>query len=145
MCTHWTPQNMKACIPILYHSDGLSVKEISSRLGIKKSLVYLVLKLYRQFGVVSNIHRYSCTVGRPRSLSQADLSFITTLLDHRRSLYLDELQDELWLKHGVHTTLPTIHCALQQLGISHKVISATAYERNEMSRAIYVTDATRSL
>jgi hypothetical protein len=77
-------------------------------------------------------------VGRPRSLSQADLAFITALLDHRRSLYLDELQDELWLKHGVHTTLPTIHRALQQLGVSRKVISAAAYERNEMSRAIYM-------
>lgn len=72
------------------------------------------------------------------SLSQADLAVITALLNHYRSLYLDELQDELWLKHSVHTTLLTIHCALQQLGISHKVISATAYEQNEMSWLIYM-------
>lgn len=128
MPKHWIPQNVKARIPVLYHDDGLSVKEISSQLGVKKSLVYLVLKLYQQFGVISNVHKYLCTVGRPRSLSQADHAFITALLDHRRSLYLDELQDELWLKRGVHTTLPTIHHALQELGVSHKVISATAYE-----------------
>jgi hypothetical protein len=77
-------------------------------------------------------------VDRPCSLSQADLACITALLDHCRSLYLDELQDELWLKRGVHITLPTIHCALQQLGVSRKVISAVAFERNEMSQVIYI-------
>jgi hypothetical protein len=30
------------------------------------------------------------------------------------------------------------HCALQQLGVSHKIISAAAYELNKMSRAIYM-------
>ena len=127
MPKHWTSQNVRASIPILHH-DSLSVKEISSRLGVKESLVYLVLKLYRQFGIVSNVHKYSCTVGRPHSLSQADVVFISALLDHRRSLYLDELQDELQLKCGIHTTLPTIHRALQRLGISHKIISVDVYE-----------------
>jgi hypothetical protein len=30
-------------------------------------------------------------VGRPCSLSQADLAFLSALLDHRKFLYLDEL------------------------------------------------------
>ena len=133
MFKHWTPQNMKACIPVLYHDNSLSVKEIGSQLGIKKLLIYLVLQPYWHFGLVSNIHKYLCTVGCPHSLSQADLAFITTFFDHCRSLYLNELQDELWLKCSIHTTPPTIHRALQQHGVSCKVISATAYEQNEMS------------
>ena len=71
-------------------------------------------------------------MGRPRSLSQADVAFISALLDHCRLLYLDELQDELQLKRGIHTTLLTIHRALQRLGISCKIISVDAYEQNEM-------------
>lgn len=112
MLKHWIPQNVKAYIPVLYHNNGLSVKEISSQLGVKKSLVYLVLKLYQQFGVTLNVHKYSCRVGCPHSLSQADLAFITALLNYHRLLYSDKLQDELWLKCSVYTTLPTIHCAL---------------------------------
>ncbi|KIK81474.1 hypothetical protein PAXRUDRAFT_156039, partial [Paxillus rubicundulus Ve08.2h10] len=97
-------------------------------LGIKKSLVYQVLKLYKQFGVVSNPHNYSCAVGCPHSLSQANLVFLSTLLDHQKCLYLDKLWDELQLKCHIHTTLLTLYCALQHLGVSCKIISACAYE-----------------
>ena len=61
-------------------------------------------------------------------LNQADLAFLSALLDHWKSLYFDELQDELWLKYNVHTTLSTLHCALQQLGVNCKTLSAYAYE-----------------
>jgi transposase len=124
-------EHLKSQIPVLHHK-GFSVKEICHLLSVKKSLVYQVLDRYKQCGVVSNICNYSCAVGCPCSLSQVNLAFLSTLLDHRKSFYLDELQDELWLKRGVHTTISTLHCALQQLGISRKTISGHAYERNEI-------------
>ena len=77
-------------------------------------------------------------VGCPHSLSHADLAFLSALLDHRKSLYLDELQDKLLLKCNVHATLSTLHRAFQQLGISRKTISARAYEQNELLRAMYM-------
>ncbi|KAF8559466.1 hypothetical protein OG21DRAFT_1370059, partial [Imleria badia] len=129
--------DLKACIPVLFR-EGLSIKEICHQLGIKKSFVYQVLCLYNQFGVVSNPHNYSCAVGCPCSLNQADLAFLSALLDHWRSHYLDELQDELQLKHGVCATLLTLYHALQQPGISHKIISAHVYEQNKLLWAMYM-------
>ena len=124
-------QDLRAHIPVL-HCEDLSVKEICQQHGIKKLLVYLVLNLYNQFGVVSGLYNYSYMVGHSHSLSQADLAFLSTLLDYCKSLYLNELQNELQLKRGVHTSLPMLYHALQQLGISCKVISVNAYERNEL-------------
>ena len=77
-------------------------------------------------------------MGRPRTPSSADLAFISAIINHRPSVYLDELQDELWLKCNVRSTLPTLSRALEQLGVTRKAISARTYERNEFSRALYM-------
>ena len=132
-----TSDDLKARIPVLF-LEGYSVKELCHLLGIKKSLVYNVLNRYRQFGSVLNPHRYSCKVGRPRFLSSADLSFLSAIVNHRPSVYLDELRDELQLKRNVRSTLPTLSRALKQLGVTRKAISAHACERNELSRALYM-------
>ena len=46
--------------------------------------------------------------------------------------------DELQLKHDIHTRLLMLYHALQQLGISHKVISINAYEWNELLQVVYI-------
>ena len=81
---------------------------------------------------------YSCTLGCPCILTPADLAFISTVIDHHPSIYLDELQDELQLKRNVHVTLPTLSRALEQLGVTRKAISARATEWNDLSRALYM-------
>jgi len=129
--------DLKARVPVLYH-EGYSVKDICYLLGIKKTLVYKVLNWYLLFGNVSNPYKYSCSVARPRALSPVDLTFISAVVNHRPSVYLDELQDELRLKRNIHTTLPTLSRALKQLGVTRKAISARASERNELSRALYM-------
>jgi len=137
MAPRQVSDDLKAQIPAL-HREGYRVKDICHLLDIKKTLVYRVLKLYSQYGVVSNPHKYSCMIGRPRSLTHADQFFISAIIDHRRSVYLDELWDELWHKRHVHTTLSTLSCTIQQLPLSRKVISVHAYERSEVSRALYM-------
>ena len=129
--------DLKARIPVLYLA-GHPIKDICHLLGIKKTLAYKVLNRYQEFGGVSNPYAYSCGVGRPRTLSSADLAFISAIVNHRPSVYLDELQDELWLKCNVRSTLPPLSRALEQLGVTRKAISAHAYERNEFSRALYM-------
>ena len=130
--------DLKARIPVLFR-EGYSVKELCHLLGIKKSLVYKVLSRYQWFGSVSNPHTYSCGVGRPRFLNSTDLAFLSAIIDHRPSVYLDELQDELRLKRNVHPTLSTLSRALKQkLGVTRKAISAHACEQNELSRALYM-------
>ena len=59
-------------------------------------------------------------------------------MKHRGLLYLNELQCELWVKCGVDTSLSTLTRALQQLGISHKIVSAHVSEWNNEVRALYM-------
>ncbi|KAF8837049.1 hypothetical protein BDN67DRAFT_909967 [Paxillus ammoniavirescens] len=90
-------EDLKARIPALYH-HGYSVQKICNILALKKSLVYNTLALFSKYGVVNNPHSRSCVSGRPRILSQADLIFLQALIDHRHTLYLDELQQGLFVK-----------------------------------------------
>ena len=53
-------------------------------------------------------------------------------------IYLDELQDELHIKRSVDTSLSTLTCTLQQLGVSRKIVSAHASERNGEACALYM-------
>ena len=130
-------EDLKARIPFLYR-EGYPVKDICHLLGIKKTLVYNVLGQYQRLGTVSNPYKYSCTVGRPRALNQADYAFLSAIIDHWRSLYLDELLEELQLKRNVQTTLSTLSRTLKQLGVTRKMVSARAYERNQLSWALYM-------
>lgn len=99
--------DLKAHIPPL-HRDGYSIKEICILLDVKKSLVYKTLNLHARYGVVCNPHKYLHVVGRHRVLSIADFSFISSVIAHRNTIYLDELQHELWAKRQVYATLPTL-------------------------------------
>ena len=100
--------------------------------------MYKVLAWHSQLGIILNPRTYSCTVGHPRVLTPADLTFISSVIDHHPSIYLDELRDELQLKCNVRTTLPTLTRAVEQLGVTRKAISACTAERNELSRALYM-------
>ncbi|KAF8548499.1 hypothetical protein OG21DRAFT_1368972, partial [Imleria badia] len=56
--------------------------------------------------------------GRPCILSQEDVVFIHNMIQQHNTIYLDELQKELWEKCHVYATISTISCALQRLEIT---------------------------
>lgn len=129
--------DLKARIPILFR-NGYTIKRICSILGLKKSLVNKVLDHYARHGVVYNPSTYSGVRRRRRILTAADENFIFTVVQHRRTIYLDELQQELRDKRHIHVSIPTLRRALQRLQITRKVVSASAAERNEELRALYM-------
>jgi len=129
--------DLKSCIPVLY-SEGYSVKDICHLLGIKKTLAYNVLNRYHRYGTISNPNTYSCLVRGARSLCPADFSFISAVVKHRPSIYLDELKEQLSLQRNVHISLATISRALKKLSITRKAVSVRAQERNEVARAVYM-------
>ena len=137
MPPHHVSNDLKARIPVMY-KEGFSVKYICHLLGVKKTLVYSVLRLYKTYHRTSNPFKYSCRISRPRSLSLADFLFLAETVECRGLLYLDELQDELRIKRSVDTSLSTLTRALQQLGVSRKIVSAHASERNGEARALYM-------
>ncbi|KAF8833340.1 hypothetical protein BDN67DRAFT_875497, partial [Paxillus ammoniavirescens] len=76
--------------------------------------------------------------GHPRILSQADLIFLQALIDHQHTLYLNELQQELFVKRGVQASISTLARAVKRLHVTRKVIMAPALERSEELRALYM-------
>ncbi|KAN0082877.1 hypothetical protein V8E55_008672, partial [Tylopilus felleus] len=127
----------KLIIPAL-SEYGYTTKEICHLLGIKKTLVYKTLSLYKRFGVVYNPHTYSCVIRCRHILSMTHMAFISNLVAHRSTIYLDELQHELWEMCQVYATTPTLHHALRSLQLTRKKISFAASERNEELRARYM-------
>ena len=137
MPTHSVPNDTKYEILILYE-QGCSVKDICATLGLKKTLAYSTLWLYKNFGTISSPYAYSCLIGHPRILGQGDIAFIRNMIQHHNTIYLDELQQELWEKCHVFATISTISRALQCLEITRKGMSFSAAERSDELRALYM-------
>jgi hypothetical protein len=68
----------------------------------------------------------------------ADITFISNVVAHCSTIYLDELQHELWEKRQVYATTPTLYCALRSLQLTRKKISFAASEWNEELRTCYM-------
>jgi transposase len=131
MPTHKVSKDLKAQIPALFHQEGLNIKEICVLLGLKKTVVYQTLSHVRAYGVPYNPQIYNAG-GRKCVLSQADLKFIVALLNHRHSIYVDEIQERLSNEHETFVSITTLLCTLQRLGYSHKAVSARALERDNL-------------
>lgn len=134
---HLVPPCIKAQVPLLYH-DNHSVKDICHILGLKKSLVYKILSFHSKYGTITDPYKYSRSLGRRRMLTSTDVDFISAIVQHRSTIYLDEIQHELWAKRHKSISLSTLLRTLRRLCITRKVISAPAMERNEEARALYM-------
>jgi transposase len=132
-------RDLKGRIPYLRYVEGFKVKEIERILGIKKSMIYQTLNYHRNFGVTYNPMAFSnFPRGRLRILSSGDLDLVKSLLGQEPTMYLDELQDELFIRRGVVVSVPTLLRSLRRLHFSRKSVSIRALERNDMDRAIYM-------
>ncbi|KAF8545629.1 hypothetical protein OG21DRAFT_1375083, partial [Imleria badia] len=137
MPTHTVPNDTKYQLLIL-HKQGRSIKDICTVLSVKKTLAYNTLRLYKNFGTVTSPYAYSCSVGRPRILSQEDVVFICNMIQQHNTIYLDKLQKELWEKRHMYATISIISRALQHLEIMRKGVSFSAAERSDELRALYM-------
>jgi transposase len=127
-------KDIRARIPVLHHEYGYSVHKICVLLGIKKTFTYRTLQLHRSFGITVE----SRQMGRRRTLTTTDISFILALLNHHHTVYLDEIQEALWLRRGVKASTPNLTRTLRRLQFTHKDVSSKALERSDRHRAIYM-------
>ncbi|KAG1802320.1 uncharacterized protein BJ212DRAFT_1286073 [Suillus subaureus] len=139
MPPHTVSDDLKAQIPVL-HQRGHLVKHIfhdniCHLLGVKKTLVYKVLQL---FPATWSIHNKN--TGQHHTLTINDLTFITAILCHCPTIYLDELQHELHSCCGVFVSVQTLLCTFWQLHLNHKCISAHTLEWNEEKCAIFMNN-----
>ncbi|KAG1736184.1 hypothetical protein EDB19DRAFT_1637925 [Suillus lakei] len=121
--------DLKARIPVL-RRHGYSIKYICHLLGVKKTLVYKVLQLF------PSQHTHSKNTGQRRILTIDDIAFITAILCHHPTMYLDELQHELHSRRGVFVSVQTLLRTFRRLHLNRKHISTYALEQNEEKCAI---------
>ena len=122
---------------IAWREDGLPIKAIAELAGCKDRVVYKILATHRDTGGV----RYAPSFlprGRPRTLDNHDIDYISGLLAANPTLYLDEIQEKLESTRGVDVSVATISRTLDRLALSNKQVSKVAAERNELLRATWV-------
>lgn len=100
--------------------------------------MYKVLQLCPLTWSLQHSRIHSKHTGRRRTLTIDDIAFITAILCHHPTIYLDELQHELHSRRGVLVSLQTLLRTFSQLHFKRKRISAYALERNEEKRAIFM-------
>ena len=134
-------RDLKARIPYLAYVEGFKVKEIGQILGVKKSMIYQTLNYFRDYGVTYNPYAYmNHSLGRHRVLDTIDVRFIKSILDQEPCLYLDELQERIQIRRGIHVSVSTLLRTLRRIHFSRKDVSICALERNDMDRAIYMNN-----
>ncbi|KAG1737713.1 hypothetical protein EDB19DRAFT_1636853, partial [Suillus lakei] len=109
-----------------------SVKHICHLLGVKKTLVYKVLRLF------PSQHIHSKNKGQCRTLTMDDIAFINATLRHCPTICLDELQHELHSCRGVFVSVQTLLRTFWRLHFNCKHISTYALEQNKEKCAIFM-------
>ncbi|KAF8487071.1 hypothetical protein DFH94DRAFT_621680 [Russula ochroleuca] len=136
-CYHHKLLDLKSHIPVLFFEQDFTVKEICKILGIQKSLAYSCLMYFRTYSITHNPHIHRKT-GRRCLLHPTDIKFVTSLIKQRHTIYLDEIQDELFQHREICISVPTLCQTLRCLSLTCKVVSARALERDNLVRSAFM-------
>jgi hypothetical protein len=98
--------------------------------------VYKVLQLCPLTWSLQHSRIHSKHTGWRRTLTIDDIAFITAILRHHPTIYLNELQHELHSRRGVLVSLQTLLHTFLQLHFKHKHISTYALKWNKEKCAI---------
>ena len=115
--------------------EHMTALQISILAGCSERTVYKVLWLHRDYGQVTN--PFTRSRGQPRVLENGDVEYIHALLQANPALYLDELQEQLFSVRDKDVSLASLCRAIWRRAMTHKWISKTAAERNELLRATW--------
>lgn len=122
---------------ILWHTEqGLKPKEIKELVKCSLRTVYNIISCHRDYNTVRD-PRSRGSHGRNRLLNMGDMNFISSLLEARPKIYLDEIQDELLRRRKVFASISTLSRSLHRMALTNKKVANEAMERNEMLRATW--------
>jgi transposase len=109
--------------------------EIAIDLDMPLRVVQRVKKTWREIGDVCRDRKY---IGRSPMMSPAEtkvwvfplfhhcplisMKFMLALIDHTPDIYLDEIQEQLFLQHDLDVSLSTISRTMKRLGLSSKKV-----------------------
>ena len=129
LMTPFISNNLKACIPVLHHEHGFSVKRICSILNVRKTLAYETLCHHCTHGITFDLNIQQWSVWHC-GLTSVDLAFIHMLLNQKHTMYLDEIQEQLLSCCSVKVLIPTLTRTLHWLHFTYKDISGKALRRS---------------
>jgi transposase len=118
-----------------YLNDGMDMEEITDLASVSIGLVSNVVSLYCQYGQVSN--PFGHRPGHPSYLNADDILYTETILQANPGLYLDEIQENLAVVCNLHVSVATICRSLLHLDMSHKAITKTASQCDEMLQTLW--------
>ncbi|KAF5317773.1 hypothetical protein D9619_012509 [Psilocybe cf. subviscida] len=121
------PDNVREQI-VRWDGEGKQAPEIAHA-GCSVRTVFNILALHREHDTVAN--PFARQPGRKRVLDTGDLIYLTSLIDARPKIYLDELQEQLLQARNVDISIATISRSLRNWEITNKTASSSAIERNE--------------
>ena len=129
------PKELRKRVVVWKNEMGKDTPEIAKLAGCCERTVRNILRYEREYGVVSN--PFAQKRARPRALNTGDTNYISSILQARPVLYLDEVQTTLFENRGVDVCLATISRTLQRLALANKQVTREAVERNELLRATW--------
>ncbi|KAJ7140339.1 hypothetical protein C8R46DRAFT_849173, partial [Mycena filopes] len=109
--------------------------EIAIDLDMPLRVVQRVKRTWNEIGEVSRERRY---LGRSPIMSPAHSKFILALIDHSPDIYLDELQEQLYVQHDLDVSLATISRTMKRMGLCSKKLSRQAAERCAHARRDFI-------
>eukprot|EP00732_Lithocolla_globosa_P001317 Lithocolla_globosa_v1_NODE_627_length_3566_cov_26.673028.p2 type:complete len:327 gc:universal NODE_627_length_3566_cov_26.673028:1758-778(-) len=120
-----TPISTRWSIIYLYIILLVPFKEIERLLLVPTSTSSDIVSLYQRTGDVEAEVRS----GRPQDATPEEMELIYAIVQDNPTIYLDELQDEIFSTTGANFSLPTLYRCLKRLGMSRKKV--TYYARNQ--------------
>ena len=121
----------------LHHYKELDYKAIADLLYVHISTVRRIIISYDSSGDVSPVtyhHGPRKMLGEPEELCIVESLLATP------SIYLDELQQELFQSAGTWASISTIFRTIRRLGITRKRLRHVAMQRSDVSRAEFMEE-----
>ncbi|KAJ7586941.1 hypothetical protein C8J56DRAFT_787260 [Mycena floridula] len=122
---------------VVYQSNilGYSTTQICQNLDMPLRVVQRVLQVYNEIGEVCRDRK---RLGRSPLMTEEAARMMLALLEHSPDIFLDEIQVQLEVQHGLELSISTIYRTLKQLGITNKKanvqLSREAAERSAEAR-----------
>ncbi|KAF8133505.1 hypothetical protein K438DRAFT_1538154, partial [Mycena galopus ATCC 62051] len=110
---------------------------IAIDLDMPLRVVQRVKKTWREIGEVCRDRKY---IGCSPMMSPTHTTFMLALIDHTPDIYLDEIQEQLFLQHDLDVSLSTISRTMKRLGLSSKKLSRQAAERCADARRAFIME-----
>ena len=76
----------------------------------------------------------------PHTLTTTQTHSLIQIVQNTHDMYLDELQDWLALEHEVIVSQMTLHCIIQDAGLSYKLLRWCAMEQDGEARALWMEE-----